>query len=130
MPPAEKREVFKIAPGDVYVLYLGNLAKGSAGWLVAGWLGIIAVVVAGSSNLYYVSQRWGPRLIEHPLARAFHLGRSGAVRSVQVRSRNAEVELQLHPKRNTGVDLELWAIEKEKSYFREVLGRALSAAAA
>jgi exopolyphosphatase/guanosine-5'-triphosphate,3'-diphosphate pyrophosphatase len=64
------------------------------------------------------------------LARAFHLGRSGAVRSVQVRSRNAEVELQLHPKRNMGVDLELWAIEKEKSYFREVLGRALSAAAA
>jgi len=60
-------------PGDVYVLYLGNLAKGSAGWLVAAWLGIIAVVVAGSSNLYYVSQRWGPRLIEHPLARAFHL---------------------------------------------------------
>ncbi|PYX88280.1 MAG: exopolyphosphatase [Acidobacteria bacterium] len=64
------------------------------------------------------------------LARAFHLGRSGAVRSVQVRSRNAEVELQLHPKRHMGVDLELWAIEKEKSYFREVLGRALSAAAA
>src|SRR5207244_1828665 len=37
-------------PGDVYVLYLGNLAKGSAGWLVAAWLGIIAVVVAGSST--------------------------------------------------------------------------------
>jgi membrane-associated protein len=58
-------------PGDVYVLYLGNLAKGSAGWLIAAWLGIIAVVVAGSTNLYLVSRRWGPRLVEHPLARAF-----------------------------------------------------------
>jgi membrane protein DedA with SNARE-associated domain len=60
-------------PGDVYVLYLGNLAKGSIHWLIAAWLGIIAVVVAGSTNLYYISRRWGPRLIEHPLARAFHL---------------------------------------------------------
>jgi exopolyphosphatase / guanosine-5'-triphosphate,3'-diphosphate pyrophosphatase len=64
------------------------------------------------------------------LARAFHLGRSGAVRSVQVSSRNAGIELRLHPKRKMGIDLELWAIEKEKNYFREVFGRALSAAAA
>jgi len=58
-------------PGDVYVLYLGNLAKGNLGWLLAAWLGIIATVVAGSSNLYLISHRWGPRLIEHPLARVF-----------------------------------------------------------
>lgn len=64
------------------------------------------------------------------LARAFHLGRSGAVRGVDVRSRNGAVELRLHPKRKMGIDLELWAIEKEKNYFREVFGRALSAAAA
>lgn len=64
------------------------------------------------------------------LARAFHLGRSGAVRGVQVRTRNGGVELKLQPKRKMGIDLELWAIEKEKNYFREVFGRALSAAAA
>ena len=61
------------------------------------------------------------------LARAFHLGRSGAVRNVKVRVREAETELVLLPKRKMGVDLEMWAIEKERNYFREVFGRALSA---
>ncbi|HYL14693.1 MAG TPA: Ppx/GppA phosphatase family protein [Terriglobales bacterium] len=62
------------------------------------------------------------------LARALHLGRSGAVRAAKVRLRSAGVELLLRPRPKMGVDLELWAIEKEKSYFREVFGRALSAA--
>jgi len=62
------------------------------------------------------------------LARAFHLGRSGAVQNVRVRLRNASVNLLLKPKRRMGVDLELWAIEKEAGYFREAFGRALSAA--
>lgn len=60
-------------PGDVYVLYLGNMFKGSIGGLIAVWLGIIATVVAGSSNLYLISHRFGPRLIEHPLARVVHI---------------------------------------------------------
>ena len=37
--------------------------------------------------------------------------------------------LKLHPKSRASVDLELWAVEKEKSYFREVFGRELSVAA-
>jgi hypothetical protein len=42
--------------------------------LVATWLGIIAVVVAGSSNLYWISRRWGPTLLGKPLAaRLLHL---------------------------------------------------------
>lgn len=64
------------------------------------------------------------------LARAFHLGRSGAIREVQVRARDSETELLLRPKRKMGIDLEMWAIEKERSYFREVFGRTLSAKAA
>jgi hypothetical protein len=36
----------------------------------------------------------------------------------------------LQPQRGTGVELELWAIEKEKNYFRELFGRTLSAALA
>lgn len=64
------------------------------------------------------------------LARALNLGRSGAVRKVQVRVRDAAIEFHLFPKQKMGVDLELWAIEKERSYFREVFGRALSAALA
>ncbi|HET7205322.1 MAG TPA: Ppx/GppA phosphatase family protein [Terriglobales bacterium] len=62
------------------------------------------------------------------LARALNLGRGEAVRQVRVRQRASRVELLLHPKAKASVDLELWAIEKEKNYFREVFGRTLSAA--
>lgn len=55
-----------VIPGDVYVAYLGKLAAGSAPKLLASWLGIIAVVLAGSSNLYWASRRWGRRLLQHP----------------------------------------------------------------
>jgi exopolyphosphatase/guanosine-5'-triphosphate,3'-diphosphate pyrophosphatase len=64
------------------------------------------------------------------LARALNLGRSGAVRMTRVRVHHGEIKLSLAAKRKTSVDLELWAVEKEKRYFREVFGRELSAAAA
>jgi exopolyphosphatase / guanosine-5'-triphosphate,3'-diphosphate pyrophosphatase len=64
------------------------------------------------------------------LARALNLGRSGAVRNTRVGTRHGEVTLALVARPRTSVDLELWAVEKEKSYFREVFGRELSAAAA
>jgi exopolyphosphatase/guanosine-5'-triphosphate,3'-diphosphate pyrophosphatase len=63
------------------------------------------------------------------LARALNLGRSRAVERVRVGLRSAEVKLTLVPRRRMGVDLELWAIEKESDYFREVFGRELSTAA-
>ncbi len=62
------------------------------------------------------------------LARALNLGRSRAVEKVRVRVRSGEVNLTLAPRRRMGVDLELWAIEKERDYFREVFGRELSTA--
>jgi exopolyphosphatase/guanosine-5'-triphosphate,3'-diphosphate pyrophosphatase len=62
------------------------------------------------------------------LARALNLGRSRAVQKVRVGLRSAEVKLTLVPRRRMGVDLELWAIEKDCSYFREVFGRELSTA--
>jgi len=64
------------------------------------------------------------------LARALNLGRGGAVRMVRARQHDASVDLKLAPKRGSEVTLELWAIEKERGYFREVFGRELSAAAA
>src|SRR5438309_10238263 len=64
------------------------------------------------------------------LARALNLGRGGAVRATRVRVRQGEVTLGLLAKPRTTIDLELWAVEKERSYFREVFGRELSAAAA
>jgi membrane protein DedA with SNARE-associated domain len=54
-------------PGDFYVGFMGKLFAGSLTSLFAAWLGIIAVVVAGASNLYWISRRWGPALIRHPL---------------------------------------------------------------
>jgi exopolyphosphatase / guanosine-5'-triphosphate,3'-diphosphate pyrophosphatase len=62
------------------------------------------------------------------LARALNLGRSRAVQKVRVGLRSAEVKLTLVPRRRMGVDLELWAIEKECDYFREVFGRELATA--
>lgn len=64
------------------------------------------------------------------LARALNLGRSRAVQKVRVSQRGAEIHLTLVPRRRMGVDLELWAIEKDAPYFREVFGRELSTAAA
>jgi exopolyphosphatase / guanosine-5'-triphosphate,3'-diphosphate pyrophosphatase len=62
------------------------------------------------------------------LARALNLGRSRAVEKVRIGVRSAGVKLTLVPRRRMGVDLELWAIEKECDYFREVFGRELSTA--
>ncbi|MFY9559222.1 MAG: Ppx/GppA phosphatase family protein [Terriglobales bacterium] len=64
------------------------------------------------------------------LARAANLGRSQSVARLSVSARSGSVALKLIPRRKASVDLELWAIEKERAYFREVFGRALSAAAA
>jgi exopolyphosphatase / guanosine-5'-triphosphate,3'-diphosphate pyrophosphatase len=63
------------------------------------------------------------------MARALNLSRSRAVERVRVHVRAAEVKVTLVPRRRTGMDLELWALEKERDYFREVFGRELSTAA-
>ena len=63
------------------------------------------------------------------LARALNLSRSGAVRRVRVNVRDGEVRLGLVTRPRSPADLELWAVEKEKNYFREVFGRELSVAA-
>ncbi len=62
------------------------------------------------------------------IARALNLGRSRAVEKFRVSMRSPGVKLTLVPRRRMGVDLELWAIEKETDYFREVFGRELSTA--
>ena len=64
------------------------------------------------------------------LARALNLSRTAAIRQARVRVHDGEVKLTLLARQRSGVDLELWAVEKEKNYFREVFGRELSAAAA
>ncbi len=64
------------------------------------------------------------------LAWGLNLGRSGALKMFRVRIQDTAVAMTLVPKRPMSVDLELWAVEKERSYFRQVLERDFSAAAA
>jgi exopolyphosphatase/guanosine-5'-triphosphate,3'-diphosphate pyrophosphatase len=64
------------------------------------------------------------------LARSMNLGRSRAVQKARVTIRDGAVKMTLLSKRRVGLDLELWAIEKDRDYFRELFGRELSAAAA
>jgi exopolyphosphatase/guanosine-5'-triphosphate,3'-diphosphate pyrophosphatase len=63
------------------------------------------------------------------LAWALNLGRGGALHTVRVRVHEGSVQLTLVPNHRLSVDLELWAVEKEKAYFREVFGCDFSAAA-
>ena len=58
------------------------------------------------------------------LARALDHGRRGAVHGLQVRMEGERVVLRLKTRRG-GADLELWALAKERDYFRSVFGREL-----
>jgi membrane protein DedA with SNARE-associated domain len=60
-------------PGDFYVAFMGRLYGHSLSTWLAAWIGIIIVVVAGASNLYWLARRWGPALLRHPLGRALHI---------------------------------------------------------
>lgn len=59
------------------------------------------------------------------VARALNHGRRAAVRVVRVLARDGQITINVKPARG-GAALELWAAEKEVSYFREVFGRELS----
>ncbi|HLQ59858.1 MAG TPA: DedA family protein [Gemmatimonadales bacterium] len=61
------------APGDVFVMYVGaHVPRNLFAW-IAAWLGLIAVVVAGATNLFFISRRFGRRLAEGRFAEAVHL---------------------------------------------------------
>ncbi len=64
------------------------------------------------------------------IARALNMGRSQSVGKVAVSARNGRVSMKLTPRGKASVDLEVWSIEKDGAYFREVFGRELSVAAA
>ncbi len=58
------------------------------------------------------------------LARALEQSRRGAVKAVAIRPQAGRVLLTVEPNRG-GADLELWALQKERNYFRAVFGREL-----
>ena len=63
------------------------------------------------------------------LARALDQARRGAVSELHVHiQQDGPVSLTLTPASPEGVELELWAIEQERNYFKSVFGRDLFAA--
>lgn len=60
------------------------------------------------------------------VARALNQGRRGAVQSVRAAAHNGQINISVKARSRAGVDLELWAGEKEVVYFREVFGRELN----
>ena len=62
------------------------------------------------------------------LARSLDQGRRAAVAELKVRvHQDGRVRLLLTPKASESIELELWAIEQERSYFETVFGRELLA---
>lgn len=60
------------------------------------------------------------------VGRALNQGRRQAVQSIRAMPRESDLIVSLKTRHRAGVDLELWAGEKEVAYFREVFGRELS----
>jgi exopolyphosphatase / guanosine-5'-triphosphate,3'-diphosphate pyrophosphatase len=62
------------------------------------------------------------------LARALDQSRRGAVSHLQIKiASDGRITLRLAPSTAEGIELELWAVEQERDYFREVFGRELFA---
>jgi exopolyphosphatase/guanosine-5'-triphosphate,3'-diphosphate pyrophosphatase len=61
------------------------------------------------------------------LARALNQGRRRAVTAVRARARESQVLLRISARRAVGAELELWALKKERAYFRALFGRDLEA---
>jgi exopolyphosphatase/guanosine-5'-triphosphate,3'-diphosphate pyrophosphatase len=58
------------------------------------------------------------------MARALEQGRRGAVKGIRVRVEADRVLIAVDEK-TTGAELEIWALRKERAYFRDVFGRDL-----
>jgi exopolyphosphatase/guanosine-5'-triphosphate,3'-diphosphate pyrophosphatase len=62
------------------------------------------------------------------VARALDQSRRGAIQDLRIKiGEDERVTLRLTPSTAEGVELELWAVEQEKDYFRDVFGRELLA---
>jgi exopolyphosphatase/guanosine-5'-triphosphate,3'-diphosphate pyrophosphatase len=61
------------------------------------------------------------------LARALNQSRRAVVSGISARIKGGKVRLVLRAKSALGAELELWALDKERDYFRELFGRDLEA---
>ena len=68
-------------PSEVSIGYLGQRMGENPLTLFATWLGITALIVLGSTNLFAASRRFGPRLISGRIGTALHLTPTGIARA-------------------------------------------------
>jgi membrane-associated protein len=68
-------------PGDVFVMIAGHFARHHLLGLIATWAGLTAAVTLGASNLYFISSRWGHRLVEGRRGAILHLTPQRLVRA-------------------------------------------------
>jgi membrane-associated protein len=80
---AEESGVPMPVPGDFFVMYVGRQTGGNLPLLIAAWLGLIAVVVLGATNLYLLARRFGRRWVEGRLGRILHLTPERVARAEQ-----------------------------------------------
>lgn len=68
-------------PSEVSIGYLGQRLGNNPLALFATWLGLTALIVLGSTNLFAASRKLGPRLITSRLGTALHLTPSRIARA-------------------------------------------------
>ena len=61
------------APGDVFVMFVGaHVPRHLLSW-VGAWLGLITTVVLGATNLFFISRKFGRKLVESRFSDFVHL---------------------------------------------------------
>lgn len=68
-------------PSEVSIGYLGQHLDWNPPALLSAWLGLTALIVLGSTNLFAASRRFGPRLVCGRVGTALHLTPSGVARA-------------------------------------------------
>jgi membrane protein DedA with SNARE-associated domain len=68
-------------PSEVSIGYLGQRLNRNPLTLFAAWLGLTALIVLGSTNLFAASRRFGPRLVSGCVGTALHLTPSAVARA-------------------------------------------------
>jgi membrane protein DedA with SNARE-associated domain len=61
------------APGDVFVMYVGVHIPHNIFAFILAWLGLVLVVVLGATNLFFISRKFGTRLVHSQFAEYIHL---------------------------------------------------------
>lgn len=69
------------APGDVFVLFVGAHIPRNVFAFLAAWLGLIVAVTLGATNLFFLSRRYGRRLVDSNYAAYVHLSHDRVVRA-------------------------------------------------